>query len=121
MSRERGTLVFKMDENATLALIRNKLGKPDADVRPDTMVVAMGKNGPATICREGVGWWADANGGIPINFYSGNYGSGGFVDVTAEELLGVTTEETMDLADFINSFGDRLETNFYLWQQYIKG
>ncbi len=123
MSRERatGTVVHLLDENATLALIRNKLGKPDADVTPEYMVVVNGKNGLATVITEGVGWFADANGGIPINFHSGNYGSGGYVDVTEEELRGVISDKTIDLADFVRTFGDRLETNFYIWQQYAKG
>lgn len=121
MSREYGTVVHTLDENATLALIRNKLGKPDADVTPENMVVVNGKNGLATVITEGVGWYADKDGGIPINFWSGGYGSGGYVDVTEEELRGVISEETVDLADHIRAFGDRLETNFYIWQQYAKG
>ena len=121
MSRERGTIVHTLDENSALALIRSKLGKPDADVTPENMVVVNGRNGLATVITEGVGWFADKNGGIPINFYSGNYGSGGYVDVTEEELRGVISNETVDLADHIRVFGDRLETNFYIWQQYANG
>ena len=124
MSRERelGTIVHTLDENATLALIRNKLGNPDADIYPEPMVVVNGKNGLATVITEGVGWFADKDGGIPINFYARNgYGSGGYVDVTEEELCGVISDKTIDLADHIRTFGDRLETNFYIWQQYAKG
>lgn len=123
MSRERelGTIVHTLDPIATLALIRKKLDKPDADVTPDAMVVVNGEKGLATVITEGVGWFADANGGIPINFWSGNYGSGGYVDVTEEELRGVISANTIDLADHIRTFGDRLETNFYIWQQYAKG
>ena len=123
MSRERelGTIVHTLDPITTLALIRKKLDKPDADVTPDAMVVVNGKNGLATVITEGVGWFADKDGGIPINFYAGGYGSGGYVDVTEEELRGVISDKTIDLADHIRTFGDRLETNFYIWQQYAKG
>jgi hypothetical protein len=124
MSRERtlGTIVHTLDENATLALIRNKLGKPDADIYPENTVVVNGEKGLATVIPEGVGWFADKNGGIPINFYTKNgYGSGGYVDVTEDELRGVISNETIDLAEHIRAFGDRLETNFYIWQQYAQG
>ena len=124
MSRERelGTIVHTLEPIATLALIRSKLGNPDADIRPEPMVVVNGKNGLATVITEGVGWFADKNGGIPINFYAKNgYGSGGYVDVSEEELRGVISAETIDLAEHIRTFGDRLETNFYIWQQYAKG
>ena len=122
MSREReyGTVVHLLDQDLALALIRKKLDNPNADVKPEQMVVVNGEKGLATVITEGVGWFADANGGIPINFYSGNYGSGGYVDVTVEELRTVISNETIDLADHIRVFGDRLETNLYVWQQYAK-
>ena len=123
MSREReyGTVVHLLDQDLALALIRKKLDNPNADVKPEQMVIVNGEKGLATVITEGVGWFADANGGIPINFWSGGYGSGGYVDVTVEELRTVISTETIDLADHIRAFGDRLETNFYIWQQYAKG
>lgn len=119
--RLKGFMVHLLDENSALALIRNKLGNENAEVTPERMVVINGKNGLATVGDEGVGWNADKQGGIPINFRSGGYGSGGYVDVTEDELRGVISTETIDLADHIRTFGDRLENNFYIWVQYGKG
>jgi hypothetical protein len=55
----------------------------------------------------------------PINYYGKN-GNSGYLDVTPEELAPLISNETMDLADFIRAFGDRLENNFYAWVQYAK-
>ena len=84
------------------------------------MVVATGNKGIATICGEGVGWFVDDNGLLPINYHVGNFGSG-YLDITPEELMPLISNETIDLADFIRSFGDRLENNFYSWVYYTQG
>jgi hypothetical protein len=119
--RVKGNVVHLLDEVSALALIRNKLGNENAEVTAEEMVVVNGKNGLATVITEGVGWWADKDGGIPINFRSGSYGQGGYVDVTEEELRGVISNKTIDLADFVRVFGDRLENNFYGWVGYARG
>ncbi len=35
--------------------------------------------------------------------------------------MPLISTETIDLADFVRTFGDRLENNFYLWVNYAKG
>ena len=38
-----------------------------------------------------------------------------------EAFAPILALETTDLADFVRIFGDRLETNLYIWQSYAKG
>lgn len=118
--RVRGTILHKLDADKQIALIKQRFNNPDADIHAEPMLVAMGKSGIATICNEGVGWFADKEGKLPINYWGKN-GNSGYLDITPEELLPLISDETEDLADFVRAFGDRLETNFYIWQQYAKG
>jgi hypothetical protein len=119
-SRTFGTIVHVIDVEKATEFIRNRFENPQADIKAERMAVVNGKNGLATVLDEGVGWFADKDGGIPINYWGKN-GSGGYIDVTADELRTLISDETTDLADHIRVFGDRLETNLYVWQQYAKG
>ena len=122
MARENDIIVHVIDTVKATAFIKERLNAPeDANIEADRMAIVNGKNGLATVVTEGVGWFADKNGGIPINYYSGNYGSGGYIDITEDELKSLISSEVVNLADHIRSFGDRLETNFYIWRQYALG
>ncbi len=122
MSRETDIVVHVIDTTKATAFIKERLNAPaDSNIEADRMAVVNGRNGLATVLTEGVGWFADKNGGIPINYYSGNYGSGGYIDITEDELKSLISDETVNLADHIRVFGDRLETNFYIWRQYALG
>ena len=122
MSRETDIVVHVIDSVKATAFIKERLNAPeDSNIFADRMAVVNGEKGLATVVTEGVGWFADANGGIPINYWSGNYGSGGYIDITEEELKSLISDETVNLADHIRAFGDRLETNFYIWRQYALG
>jgi hypothetical protein len=122
MSRETDIVVHVIDTTKATAFIKERLNAPaDSNIEADRMAVVNGRNGLATVLTEGVGWFADKNGGIPINYYSGNYGSGGYIDITEDELRSLIADETVNLADHIRAFGDRLETNFYVWRQYALG
>ena len=122
MSRETDIVVHVIDTTKATAFIKERLNAPEeSTIKADLMAVVNGRNGLATVLTEGVGWFADKNGGIPINYWSNNYGSGGYIDVTAEELKTLISDETVNLSDHIRSFGDRLETNFYVWRQYALG
>lgn len=122
MSRETDIVVHVIDTAKATAFIKERLNAPaDSNIEADRMAVVNGRNGLATVLTEGVGWFADKNGGIPINYYSGNYGSGGYIDITEDELRSLIADETVNLADHIRTFGDRLETNFYVWRQYALG
>jgi hypothetical protein len=116
--RIRGTVLHLLDPDKTTEFLKNKLNNDT--IKSEPMVVANGNKGIATICGEGVGWFVDDNGVLPINYYVGEYGSG-YLDITPEELMPLISTKTIDLADFVRAFGDRLENNFYLWVNYAKG
>jgi hypothetical protein len=122
MSRETDIVVHVIDTVKATAFIKERLNAPeDSQIEADRMAVINGERGLATVLTEGVGWFADKNGGIPINYWSGNYGSGGYIDITEDELRSLISDETVNLADHIRSFGDRLETNFAVWRRYALG
>jgi hypothetical protein len=121
MSRETDIVVHVIDVEKATAFIKERLGAPsDYNITAEEMAVINGKNGLATVLHEGVGWYADANGGIPINYWGIN-GAGGYVDITEEELKSLISDKTVNLADHIRVFGDRLENNFYIWRRYALG
>jgi hypothetical protein len=119
-NRVKGTIVHLLDPEKTTAFIKRHYSNQDADVKAEAMVVVNGRNGLATVVSEGVGWYADENGKLPVNYYVGDYNSG-YQDITVEELLPLISDKTIDLADFVRVFGDRLENNLALWQNYAKG
>ena len=122
MARENDIIVHVIDTVKATAFIKERLNAPeDADIHAERMAIVNGEKGLATVVTEGVGWYADANGGIPINYWSGNYGSGGYIDITEDELKSLISSEVVNLAEHIRTFGDRLETNFYIWRQYALG
>lgn len=54
---------------------------------------------------------------MPGNAYA-VYTWGGYIEFTREELLASTLNKSVDLSEFIRTFGDRLERNFslaYAW------
>ena len=121
MSRETDIVVHVIDVEKATAFIKERIGAPaDYNITAEEMAVVNGAKGPATVLDEGVGWYADANGGIPINYWGIN-GTGGYIDITVEELSSLISDKTVNLADHIRSFGDRLETNFSIWRRYGLG
>lgn len=83
---------------------------PDRDwVNPDA-----GRETWAVICSEGVGYVPTDYSlyELPVLFSMG--GSSRYL-IGQEVLWSAITDEEVDLADFIRTFGDRLEGNFSLW------
>ena len=118
--RTKGTVCHILDVEKATAFLKEKLDAPDVDFSAEPMAIVNGENGVATLLTEGVGWYADAKGKLPINYYGKN-GMSGYLDITPEELAPLISDETIDLADFVRIFGDRLETNLSIWQYYAKG
>jgi hypothetical protein len=119
--RKKGILCHAIHPEKTTKFIKDRLGVgEETDIHAEVMLVVNGKNGVATLCDEGVGWYADSKGKLPINYWGKN-GANGYIDITPEELTDLISDTTMDLADFVRIFGDRLETNLSLWQNYAKG
>ena len=113
--RTKGTVCHILDVEKATAFLKEKLDAPDVDFFAEPMAIVNGENGVATLITEGVGWYADAQGKLPINYYGKN-GMSGYLDITPEELAPLISDETTDLADFVRIFGDRLETNLSIWQ-----
>ncbi len=116
--RVRGNVVHLLDPEKTTKFLQTRLD--NTEITYDPMVVVNGDKGIATVCTEGVGWFIDGEGLLPVNYHVGQFGSG-YLDITPEELMPLISNETIDLADFIRSFGDRLENNFYSWVGYARG
>jgi hypothetical protein len=106
--RKKGVNVLLLDTDKTTALIRSRYSNASTDLTADQMVVVNGDKGLAVVCTEGVGYFADEHGKFPVNY-------------SLEELLPLISTTTIDLADHVRVFGDRLENNLAIWQDYAKG
>jgi len=76
----------------------------------------------AIIGTEGVGWRSDPDSRIvSVPVWSNNGMSNARpVDLHSEVLRDFLTAESVDLADWVRVFGDRLETNLSLWQEQVR-
>jgi hypothetical protein len=119
--RTKGVVCHALHPEKTTKFIKETLGiGDDVEINAEVMLVVNGKNGVATLCDEGVGWFADKVGKLPLNYWGKN-GNNGYIDIYPEQLVPLIADTTMDLADFVRIFGDRLETNVSIWQGYAKG
>lgn len=117
--RPLGTRVHILDGDKAAAFIKKKLDAPDVPLWLDPMVILNGEDGLATLIDQGVGWYVDEHGFVPIN-YSGPADLSDYLDITLEELVPLISDETIDLAEFIFSSTEKQETNFYLWHYIAK-
>ena len=99
---------------------RAKDAGQDVIVMAEPFVVVSTGKGLATVCSEGVGWWANEDGKYLLGGYIGAYGEPTYF-VTAEELASLISDEMIEFSEFVNTFGDRLETNYSLWYDQIRG
>ena len=104
--------VSKIDVEKATALLKSK--DADYDVKAQTMAVINTADGVATVCDEGVGWFANDEGKYLILGYYGAFHEPSFL-ITAEELMSIMSDEIVYLDEFIRSFGARLETNYDIW------
>ena len=95
-------------------------GQDDVTVIAEPFVVVSTGKGLATVCQEGVGWFANEEGKYLLGGYIGAYGEPTYM-VTAEELASLISDEMIEFSEFVNTFGDRLETNYSLWYEEIRG
>ena len=119
--RPKGIFIQLLDvEKATDYLRKNFYPDAPETFKAEAMGVVNGEKGLATLCSEGVGWFADKFGKVPINYWGIN-GQNGYIDIPAEDLPSLIHERNfIDLADFIRNYNDRLENNFYQWKNYAK-
>lgn len=118
MTRTRPSVMVNKIDNMKLGDLLNT--KTDRnDLEGETMVVVNTPEGLATVCSEGVGWWKNDDGNYLVGAWVG-YSNPTFY-LSEDELLSCLSSEEIDLAEFIRSFGDRLENNFDLWYSQVKG
>jgi len=86
----------------------------DPAIKAEEMAVINAKDGVATVCSEGVGWFANDDGKFLLLGYVGQYGEV-IMYATAEELISIMSDEFIYLDEFVRSFGARLETNYSIW------
>jgi len=116
--RERPSVwVSKLDTDKLTKVLQNKTGIDS--LKAEQMVIVNTESGVATVCSEGVGWWSNDDGQYLTIAHEG--WSEHVIYLTAEELADTVSDEFVYLDEFINSFGDRLETNFDLWYNQVMG
>lgn len=137
--RKYGQLVRRLDSDKLLALgievLTAQYGELDQTARVEPLVLVQTKDASvwwdsperdrrlAVICSEGVGWKEDDKTGL-VTFYVdfGWTGNNSLkVQVHPRRIKECLTDETVDLADFIRNYNDRLESNFDLWSYEIRG
>jgi hypothetical protein len=134
--RKYGQLVRRLDSDKLLALgievLTAQYGDLDTVSSVESLVLVETKDASvwglgdqkrlAVICSEGVGWTEDDKNGL-VTFWVdfGHYGSHALaVKVHPRRILECLTDETVDLADFIRNYNDRLQSNYSLWASEIR-
>jgi hypothetical protein len=78
---------------------------------------AFGDSKYALICTEGVGWIQDEYGCFEVPTNIGAMGLwNGHVFISVDVVKSCLTNEYADLAEYIRTFGSRLDNNCQLWQ-----
>lgn len=109
-------MVSKIDTAKLTTMLNAKADRDD--LVGEQMVVANTVKGLATVCSEGVGWWKNDDGKYIVGAWVG-YSNPTFY-LTEDELLSCLSSEQVDLAEFVQTFGSRLENNFHLWYDQVK-
>jgi hypothetical protein len=118
-NNRQSILVNRLDGDKATALIRSQTVPNLApDAVAEDMVVINTPRGLATVCTEGVGWFANDDGEYLLGAFIGYHETSYMI--TEDELKSCILGEMIDLKDFINVFGDRLETNFTIWYNQAK-
>jgi hypothetical protein len=115
----KSVMVRQLDLPKLEKVIRRGISASSTEqVEAEPMLVVNTADGLATICREGVGWWKNDNDMYLVGFYQGY--SNPSLHITENELLSCLSDTDVDMAEFINKFGDRLEVNYDLWYNQVK-
>jgi len=113
MARERKSVwTSKIDTDKASKLMQDHFNDPA--IKAEAMAVINAERGVATVCDEGVGWFANDEGKFLLLGYVGQFGQATMY-ATADELSSIMSDEFIYLDEFVRSFGDRLETNYDIW------
>ena len=102
----------KIDVDKASKLFQDHFNNPE--VQAEAMAVINAKDGVATVCSEGVGWFANDEGKFLLLGFVGQFGEASMY-ATAEQLISIMSDEFIYLDEFVRSFGARLETNYDIW------
>tara|TARA_B110000483_G_scaffold61562_1_gene76555 strand:+ start:1931 stop:2320 length:390 start_codon:yes stop_codon:yes gene_type:complete len=115
----KSVMVRQLDTTKLEKVIRRGLNAFSTEkIEAERMLVVNTPKGLATICSEGVGWFKNDNDMYLVGFYQGY--SNPSLHITEDELLSCLSDTDIDMAEFISSFGDRLEVNYDLWYNQVK-
>lgn len=106
--------VSKIDVDKASKLMQDHFNDPA--IKAEEMAVVNAKDGVATVCSEGVGWFANDEGKFLLLGYYGAYGEATMY-ATPEQLISIMSDEFIYLDEFVRSFGARLETNYSIWYE----
>ena len=106
--------VSKIDVDKASKLMQDHFKDPA--IKAEEMAVINAKDGVATVCSEGVGWFANDEGKFLLLGYYGAYGEATMY-ATPEQLISIMSDEFIYLDEFVRSFGARLETNYSIWYE----
>lgn len=70
----------------------------------------------ALVCSEGVGWQQDEYSTISVPTNIGNGYANGRVHISVEVIKSLSTGKSVDIAEYVRVFGDRLDNNVAIWQ-----
>lgn len=121
-TRPTGAIASVLDETALLDAARAALATERPDAAPELlgsgptpqMLMAVDHGVPAVINREGVGALAE-NDAVDVYFeYALTWMP---IRLNLEAVAHAATDETIDLAEGIRTFGDRLDSNHAGWHR----
>lgn len=120
-TRPTGAIGYVLSSEVLLAKGRDAYVRtyPTADpshLRPGPLpqvIIAVDRGTPAIVNSEGVGAIATEGDVIEVYFSTGHTFFP--LELTLSEVADAVSEETIDIADSIRSFGDRLNANHHRW------
>jgi hypothetical protein len=76
-----------------------------------------GDSGLAFINTEGVGSMVEDYNLVQVYYYTSGWGQLNSIGIGRNVLVELATEGSEDIADWVRSFGSRLDSNVSLWQR----
>ena len=119
--RKLGAIAVTLDPTILLTAARAKFAIAHPEAEPTLlnngplpqMLFPVNRGEAAIVNNEGVGSIADEDDNIQVTF---TYGYQWLeVTLTLDEINQAATDEKIDLADGIRTFGSRLDSNHYNW------
>lgn len=126
--RSRGVTLRLLDFSAVVADAQAKAAGADETVELSHTPYAAAEVGERlyVVCHEGVGWEVTEDEPLELPLHVRT--PSGFsifprwnAMLSPSEVRLARTEEEVDLADLVRTFGARLEANFWLWHRTLSG